>query len=150
MLINIMMSLVKKPDVARYAKGLQGLAVFLGLLSLGFALLASGVKAHDFARGFLIGLSLSLGFGSLYYRCLVRQPSRLNAHYIKVYDERYQMIQRLSAVTSLLVILVVQTLLIVLATFWQIVFSYQVFLVASFCGYVGLFCFARWFWHRVL
>lgn len=149
-MVTLLLSLGSKPDFATYGKGVRVIVACLCGLSLVFALLSWRLTGDDFARGFLLGLALSLGVGSLYYGRLLRDESRLKAHYTKVFDERYQTILRLSAVTSFLMMGLIQTGLIILAVFWQVELPYLVLLLGSFYAYAGLFVLARQLWDKLL
>lgn len=138
-MLTVLLSFGSKLDLAAYGKRLRVSVSCLGCLSLLFLVLSWQTTGNDFAKGFLLGLVLSLGFGSLYYGLLLRDEDRLKAHYTKTYDERYQRIQALSALVSLAVIFLIQTVLIFLAVFWHVEIPYLAFLIGSFYVFAALF-----------
>ena len=150
MVLKVLRFFGQKPDKQVFRQRIRVMARIFALISLSLLLLATCYHGDDFGRGFLVGLSLALGGCSLAYWRLLRDDKGFKDHYIKVFDERYQTIQGLSAVTTLITLTVSQIVLIILATFWQVFFTYQVLLFGSFFFLVGVFLLAKWFWSKMV
>lgn len=79
---------------------------------------------------------------AIYYWLLSRQPKRLKAAYIALYDERNQYILRVTAVSTLIFMCLVNVMLIALYAFLGIAFSYVILLMIwLYClllGFLGL------------
>ena len=74
------------------------------------------------------GSSAGLVF-AIYYWLLSRQPKRLKAAYIALYDERNQYILRVTAVSTLIFMFLVNVIMIALYAFLGIAFSYVILLM---------------------
>lgn len=105
-------------------------------------MLASLIRDNDFASGLLLGGGSAGLVFAIYYWLLSRQPKRLKAAYIALYDERNQYILRVTAVSTLIFMCLVNVMLIALYAFLGIAFSYVILLMIwLYClllGFLGL------------
>ncbi|SDW92703.1 hypothetical protein SAMN05216415_1479 [Streptococcus equinus] len=141
MLLKAVASWNRKKSLEEYRRYLLRLSYFILALAGLSLVLASLIRDNDFASGLLLGGSAGLIF-AIYYWLLSRQPKRLKAAYIALYDERNQYILRVTAVSTLIFMFLVNVMLIALYAFLGIAFSYVILLMIwLYClllGFLGL------------
>lgn len=141
MLLKAVASWNRKKSLEEYRRYLLRLSYFILALAGLSLVLASLIRDNDFASGLLLGGSAGLVF-AIYYWLLSRQPKRLKAAYIALYDERNQYILRVTAVSTLIFMFLVNVMLIALYAFLGIAFSYVILLMIwLYClllGFLGL------------
>ena len=149
MLLRIVTNFAKKPSLIDYRKRLT-----LGLKSLQLAIILSlpliFVQKQSFTRGFFVGITFAMAVISLFYQHLLKDEDRLKAHYIKRYDERYRDVERLSALTTLVIVMLLQLILTLLFVLFEVVLPYQQLLYLLSGVTVICFILARAIWDKRL
>ena len=149
MLLRIVTNFAKKPSLIDYRKRLT-----LGLKSLQLAIVLSlpliFVQKQSFTRGFFVGITFAMAVISLFYQQLLKDEDRLKAHYIKRYDERYRDVERLSALTTLVIVMLLQLVLTLLFVLFEVVLPYQQLLYLLSGVTVICFILARAIWDKRL
>ena len=132
----------RKKSFEEYRRYLLRLSYFILALSSLSLVLASLIRDNDFASGLMLGGSSAGLVFAIYYWLLSRQPKRLKAAYIALYDERNQYILRVTAVSTLIFMFLVNVIMIALYAFLGIAFSYVILLMIwLYClllGFLGL------------
>ncbi|MCQ9216516.1 ABC transporter permease [Streptococcus gallolyticus] len=130
MVLKALISLTRKKTLEEYRHYMMTVSLsFLFVAAL--CLLASFfIKTNDFAAGLLLGGGVAGLVVAIYYLTLTRQPNRLKAAYIAAYDERNQLILRVTAISTL----------IFLYAFMGVVLTYPIVLLiwlySLFLGFV--------------
>ena len=142
MLLKAVASWNRKKSLEEYRRYLLRLSYFILALAGLSLVLASLIRANDFASGLLLGGGSAGLVFAIYYWLLFRQPKRLKAAYIALYDERNLYILRVTAVSTLIFMFLVNVMLITLYAFLNIAFSYVILLMIwLYClllGFLGL------------
>lgn len=142
MLLKAVASWNRKKSFEEYRRYLLRLSYFILALSSLSLVLASLIRDNDFASGLLLGGGSAGLVFAIYYWLLSRQPKRLKAAYIALYDERNQYILRVTAVSTLIFMFLVNVIMIALYAFLGIAFSYVILLMIwLYClllGFLGL------------
>lgn len=98
------------------------------------------IKTNDFAAGLLLGGGVAGLVIAIYYLTLTRQPNRLKAAYIAAYDERNQLVLRVTAISTLIFLFLENFMLIILYAFMGVVLTYPIVLLiwlySLFLGFV--------------
>ena len=130
MVLKALISLTRKKTLEEYRHYMMTVSLsFLFVAAL--CLLASFfIKTNDFAAGLLLGGGVAGLVVATYYLTLTREPNRLKAAYIAAYDERNQLILRVTAISTL----------IFLYAFMGVVLTYPIVLLiwlySLFLGFV--------------
>jgi len=130
LVLKALISLTRKKTLEEYRHYMMTVSLsFLFVAAL--CLLASFfIKTNDFAAGLLLGGGVAGLVVAIYYLTLTRQPNRLKAAYIAAYDERNQLILRVTAISTL----------IFLYAFMGVVLTYPIVLLiwlySLFLGFV--------------
>lgn len=142
MLLKAVASWNRKKSLEEYRRYLLRLSYFILALAGLSLVLASLIRDNDFASGLMLGGGSAGLIFAIYYWPLSRQPKRLKAAYIALYDERNQYILRVTAVSTLIFMFLVNVILIALYAFLGIAFSYVILLMIwLYClllGFLGL------------
>ncbi|UVF03614.1 ABC transporter permease [Streptococcus equinus] len=142
MLLKAVASWNRKKSLEEYRRYLLRLSYFILALAGLSLVLASLIRDNDFASGLLLGGGSAGLVFAIYYWLLSRQPKRLKSAYIALYDERNQYILRVTAVSTLIFMFLVNVMLIALYAFLGIAFSYVILLMIwLYClllGFLGL------------
>ncbi|WKF66400.1 DNA-binding protein [Streptococcus equi] len=139
MIFNDLSVLLTQKSQLAYAKRLKYTGFFALCLGGLFLLLAFDVRLTSFAQGMLVGLgSSSLLLGVRAFQ-IAFNPQRLRASYIKAYDERHQVVIKLAAVSTLILLVVLIIGCLCLNVFWGLVLGFRVFL--EICLYTILLSF---------
>lgn len=142
MLLKAVASWNRKKSLEEYRRYLLRLSYFILALAGLSLVLASLIRDNDFASGLLLGGGSAGLVFAIYYWLLSRQPKHLKAAYIALYDERNQYILRVTAVSTLIFMFLVNVMLIALYAFLGIAFSYVILLMIwLYClllGFLGL------------
>lgn len=142
MLLKAVASWNRKKSLEEYRRYLLRLSYFILALAGLSLVLASLIRDNDFASGLMLGGSSASLVFAIYYWLLSRQPKRLKAAYIALYDERNQYILRVTAVSTLIFMFLVNVIMIALYAFLGIAFSYVILLMIwLYClllGFLGL------------
>lgn len=142
MLLKAVASWNRKKSLEEYRRYLLRLSYFILALAGLSLVLASLIRDNDFASGLLLGGGSAGLVFAIYYWLLSRQPKRLKVAYIALYDERNQYILRVTAISTLIFMFLVNVMLIALYAFLGIAFSYVILLMIwLYClllGFLGL------------
>ena len=142
MLLKAVASWNRKKSFEEYRRYLLRLSYFILALSGLSLVLASLIRDNDFASGLMLGGSSASLVFAIYYWLLSRQPKCLKAAYIALCDERNQYILRVTAVSTLIFMFLVNVIMIALYAFLGIAFSYVILLMIwLYClllGFLGL------------
>ncbi|QGX01447.1 ABC transporter permease [Streptococcus ruminicola] len=142
MLLKAVASWNRKKSLEEYRRYLLRLSYFILALAGLSLVLASLIRDNDFASGLMLGGGSAGLIFAIYYWLLSRQPKRLKDAYIALYDERNQYILRVTAVSTLIFMFLVNVMLIALYAFLGIAFSYVILLMIwLYClllGFLGL------------
>ncbi|MCY7172778.1 ABC transporter permease [Streptococcus gallolyticus subsp. gallolyticus] len=140
MVLKALISLTRKKTLEEYRHYMMTVSLsFLFVAAL--CLLASFfIKTNDFAAGLLLGGGVAGLVVAIYYLTLTRQPNRLKAAYIAAYDERNQLILRVTAISTL----------IFLYAFMGVVLTYPIVLLIWLYGLFLGFVFFKLIFTRIL
>ena len=87
---------------------------------------------------------------AIYRLILIRQPNRLKAAYIAAYDERNQLILRVTALSTLILLFLENFMLIILYAFIGIVLTYPIVLLIWLYSLFWGFVFFKLIFTRIL
>ncbi|MEQ9764565.1 hypothetical protein [Streptococcus jiangjianxini] len=138
MLLQMIKNTGKKKTEEAYAKLLRKQTVlgFIGGLCL--FLLLPILEMTSYQQGMLVGLAFGLFIFAWSSYITQKNPKKLHQAYIKAYDERNLLINKLTTTWTLTFLIMVMSLLVFLDGLFGIGISYRLLLVSLI--YFSLFC----------
>ena len=140
MVLKALISMTRKKTLEEYRHYMMTVSLSFLFVAALYLLASFFIKTNDFAAGLLLGGGVAGLVVAIYYLTLTRQPNRLKAAYIAAYDERNQLILRVTALSTLVFLFLVNFMLIILYAFIGIVLTYPivllVWLYSLFLGFV--------------
>lgn len=124
MLLKALQSCQQKKTLEEYRSYLMKVSYVILMLSILGIILSFVIRANDFASGLLLGSGSSGLIVAIYYWIVCHQPKRLKNAYIAAYDERNQFILRMTAVSMLVMMFLINFVLIILYAFFSVELSY--------------------------
>ena len=150
MVLKALISMTRKKTLEEYRH-------YMMTISLSFLFVAASclrtsffIKTNDFAAGLLLGGGVAGLVVAIYYVTLTRQPNRLKAAYIAAYDERNQLILRVTALSTLILLFLENFMLIILYAFIGIVLTYPIVLLIWLYSLFWGFVFFKLIFTRIL
>ena len=140
MVLKALISMTRKKTLEEYRHYMMTVSLSFLFVAASCLLTSFFIKTNDFAAGLLLGGGVAGLVAAIYRLILIRQPNRLKAAYIAAYDERNQLILRVTALSTLILLFLENFMLIILYAFIGIVLTYPIVLLiwlySLFWGFV--------------
>lgn len=140
MVLKALISLTRKKTLEEYRHYMMTVSLSFLFVAALCLLILFFIKTNDFAAGLLLGGGVAGLVIAIYYLTLTRQPNRLKAAYIAAYDERNQLVLRVTAISTLIFLFLENFMLIILYAFMGVVLTYPIVLLiwlySLFLGFV--------------
>ena len=145
MVLKALISMTRKKTLEEYRHYMMTVSLSFLFVAASCLLTSFFIKTNDFAAGLLLGL-----VAAIYRLILIRQPNRLKAAYIAAYDERNQLILRVTALSTLILLFLENFMLIILYAFIGIVLTYPIVLLIWLYSLFWGFVFFKLIFTRIL
>ena len=140
MVLKALISLTRKKTLEEYRHYMMTVSLSFLFVAALCLLTSFFIKTTDFAAGLLLGGGVAGLVAAIYRLILIRQPNCLKAAYIAAYDERNQLILRVTALSTLILLFLENFMLIILYAFMGVVLTYPIVLLiwlySLFLGFV--------------
>ena len=104
MVLKALISMTRKKTLEEYRHYMMTVSLSFLFVAASCLLTSFFIKTNDFAAGLLLGGGVAGLVAAIYRLILIRQPNRLKAAYIAAYDERNQLILRVTALSTLILL----------------------------------------------
>ena len=150
MVLKALISMTRKKTLEEYRHYMMTVSLSFLFVAASCLLTSFFIKTNDFAAGLLLGGGVAGLVAAIYRLILIRQPNRLKAAYIAAYDERNQLILRVTALSTLILLFLENSTPIILYAFIGIVLTYPIVLLIWLYSLFWGFVFFKLIFTRIL